>query len=396
MSKIIAVNAGSSTLKFKLYEMPAEKTLAEGLIERIGMKDSHVVIKYGDGQKFEETLDVKDHNQAIQILLDQLLNLKIISDYSEINGVGHRVVAGGEYFNKSVIITPDVLEKIESLVELAPLHEPANILGIKAFKKVLPDITSVAVFDTAFHATLPEKNFLYSTPYEYYEKYGARKYGFHGISYRYVSQRAAELLGKPAEDLKMVIMHLGAGASICAVKNGKSYDTSMGFTPVSGITMATRSGDVDPSLLAYVMEKEGMTDINDMIEVLNKKSGLLGISGVSADMRDVEAAQATNPRAKVAREIYVNRIVRYVGAYIAEMGGADAIVFTAGVGENSITVRKEVADALNCFGIAVDDEKNDVRGVVRDISAKDSKIKTLLVPTDEELMIVRDVQALSK
>ena len=239
------------------------------------------------------------------------------------------------------------------------------------------------------------KRISYSLPYEYYEKYSARKYGFHGISYRYVSQRAAELLGKPAEDLKMIIMHLGAGASICAVKNGKSFDTSMGFTPVTGITMATRSGDVDPSLLAYVMEKEGMTDINEMIKVLNTKSGLLGISGVSADMREVEAAQATNPRAKVAREIYVNRIVRYVGAYLAEMGGADAIVFTAGVGENSITIRKEVAEGLNYFGIGVDNEKNDVRGVVRDISAKDSKIKTLLVPTDEELMIVRDVQTLA-
>ena len=323
------------------------------------------------------------------------MDLDIIKEYSEINGVGHRVVAGGEYFDKSVVITPDVLKKIESLTELAPLHEPANVLGIKAFKKVLPDIISVAVFDTAFHATLPEKNFLYSLPYEYYEKYSARKYGFHGISYRYVSQRAAELLGKPAEDLKMIIMHLGAGASICAVKNGKSFDTSMGFTPVTGITMATRSGDVDPSLLAYVMEKEGMTDINEMIKVLNTKSGLLGISGVSADMREVEAAQATNPRAKVAREIYVNRIIRYVGAYLAEMGGADAIVFTAGVGENSITIRKEVAEGLNYFGIGVDNEKNDVRGVVRDISAKDSKIKTLLVPTDEELMIVRDVQTLA-
>ncbi|MEN3250503.1 acetate/propionate family kinase [Fructilactobacillus sanfranciscensis] len=395
MSKIIAVNAGSSTLKFKLYEMPEENVLAEGVIERIALPASHVEIKYGDGKKYEKTTDVKNHEQAIQILLDQLLDLDIIKEYSEINGVGHRVVAGGEYFDKSVVITPDVLKKIESLTELAPLHEPANILGIKAFKKVLPDIISVAVFDTSFHATLPEKNFLYSLPYEYYEKYSARKYGFHGISYRYVSQRAAELLGKPAEDLKMIIMHLGAGASICAVKNGKSFDTSMGFTPVTGITMATRSGDVDPSLLAYVMEKEGITDINEMIKVLNTKSGLLGISGVSADMREVEAAQATNPRAKVAREIYVNRIIRYVGAYLAEMGGADAIVFTAGVGENSITIRKEVAEGLNYFGIGVDNEKNDVRGVVRDISAKDSKIKTLLVPTDEELMIVRDVQTLA-
>ncbi|KID41531.1 acetate/propionate family kinase [Fructilactobacillus fructivorans] len=396
MGKIIVINAGSSTLKFKLFKMPEEKVLGEGLIERIGLPESHVEIKYDDGKKFEETLDVKDHEQAIQILLDQLLDLDIINDYNEITGVGHRVVAGGEYFDQSVIITPEVLKKIESLDELAPLHEPANVLGIKAFEKVLPNVTSVAVFDTSFHQTIPEKNYLYSLPYEYYEKYRARKYGFHGISYRYVSQRAAKLLGKPVEDLKMIIMHLGAGASICAVKNGKSYDTSMGFTPVTGLTMATRSGDVDPSLLAYVMEKEGMTDINDMIKVLNTKSGLLGISGVSADMREVEEAQKTNHRAKIARQIYDNRIVRYIGSYLAELGGADAIVFTAGVGENSITVRQEVTDQLSYFGIGVDKEKNNVRGVVRDLSAKGSKIKTLLVPTNEELMIALDVQRLEK
>ncbi|USS91221.1 acetate/propionate family kinase [Fructilactobacillus carniphilus] len=396
MSKVIAVNAGSSTLKFKLFEMPAEKVVAEGVIERIALPDAHVEIKYGDGQKFEQVTEVKDHEAAIQILLDQLLDLKIISDYNEINGVGHRVVAGGEYFDHSVVITPEVLEKIESLSEFAPLHEPANVLGIKAFKKILPDIISVAVFDTAFHATMPEKNYLYSLPYEYYDKYKARKYGAHGISYRYVSQRTAELLGKPVEDLNLIIMHLGAGASICAVKGGKSYDTSMGFTPVTGVTMATRSGDVDPSLLAYVMEKEGMTNIEDMIKVLNEKSGLLGISGVSADMRDVEAVEDTNHRAKIAREIYVNRIVRYIGTYLAELGGADAIVFTAGVGENSITVRKEVTDQLHYFGIGVDEEKNNVRGVERDISAAGSKIKTMLVPTNEELMIVRDVVELAK
>ncbi|USS87641.1 acetate kinase [Fructilactobacillus hinvesii] len=396
MSKVIAVNAGSSTLKFKLFEMPAEEVVAEGVIERIALPDAHVTIKYGDGQKYENVTEVKDHEAAIQILLDQLLDLQIISDYNEINGVGHRVVAGGEYFDRSVVITPEVLQKIESLSEFAPLHEPANVLGIKAFKKILPNVISVAVFDTSFHSTIPEKNYLYSLPYEYYEKYKARKYGAHGISYRYVSQRTAEILGKPLEDLKLIVMHLGAGASICAIKNGKSYDTSMGFTPVTGVTMATRSGDVDPSLLAYVMEKEGMTNIEDMIKVLNQKSGLLGISGVSADMRDVEAAQDTNHRAKVAREMYVNRIVRYIGTYLAELGGADAIVFTAGVGENSITVRKEVTDQLHYFGIGVDEEKNNVRGVERDLSAAGSKIKTLLVPTNEELMIVRDVVSLAE
>ncbi|USS93914.1 acetate kinase [Fructilactobacillus ixorae] len=395
MSKIIAVNAGSSTLKFKLFEMPAEQMLAEGVIERIALPDAHVEIKYGDGQKYEQVTTVADHEAAIQILLEQLLDLNIINDYNEINGVGHRVVAGGEYFDHSVVITPDVLKKMESLSELAPLHEPANVLGIKAFQKVLPNVISVAVFDTAFHATLPEQNYLYSLPYEYYEKYRARKYGAHGISYRYVSRRAAEILGKPVENLKLIVMHLGAGASICAIKGGQSYDTSMGFTPLTGVTMATRSGDVDPSLLAYVMQKEGMSDIEEMIDVLNKQSGLLGISGVSADMRDVEVAQTDNHRAKVAREIYINRIVRYIGAYLAELGGADAIVFTAGVGENSITVRQEVADQLHYFGIGVDPEKNNVRGVERDLSAPDSKIKTLLVPTNEELMIVRDVVKLA-
>ncbi|WP_413627182.1 acetate kinase [Fructilactobacillus vespulae] len=396
MSKFIAVNAGSSTLKFKLFDMPEESVIADGVIERIAMPDSHVEIKYGDGQKYDEIMDVENHEKAIQILLDQLLDLKIIADYSEINGVGHRVVAGGEYFDKSVVITPDVMEKLESLKELAPLHEPANVTGIKAFQKILPNVISVAVFDTAFHATMPEKNYLYSLPYEYYQKHAARKYGAHGTSYRYVSQKAADVLGKPVDDVNLVIMHLGAGASICAIKNGKSFDTSMGFTPVSGITMATRSGDVDPSLLAYIMGQEGITDINEMIDVLNNKSGLLGISGVSADMRDVEAAETTNHQAKVAREIYINRIVKYVGAYITELGGVDAIVFTAGVGENSITVRKEVTDELGYFGVKIDQDKNNVRGVVRDLSTDDAKVKTLLVPTDEELMIVRDVQALSK
>ncbi|EKK20939.1 acetate/propionate family kinase [Fructilactobacillus florum] len=396
MSKMIAVNAGSSTLKFKLFEMPAEQVLAEGVIERIAMPNGHVAIKYGSGQKYEITTDVADHEAAIQILLDQLLALKIIHNYNEIDGVGHRVVAGGEFFDKSVVITPEVLQKIESLAELAPLHEPANVLGIKAFQKILPDVISVAVFDTGFHASMPEKNFLYSIPYEYYEKYQARKYGAHGISYRFVSQRAAEVLQKPVEDLKLIILHIGAGASICAVNHGKSLDTSMGFTPLTGITMATRSGDVDPSLLALVMQKEGITDINEMIEILNKKSGLLGISGVSADMREVEAAQAENHRAQLAREIYINRIVRYIGAYLAELQGADAIVFTAGVGENSVTVRKEVTDQLGYFGIKIDQEKNNVRGEVRDLSTPDAKIKTLLVPTNEELMIVRDAQALSQ
>ncbi|WP_268913194.1 acetate/propionate family kinase [Lentilactobacillus sp. SPB1-3] len=396
MGKSIAINAGSSTLKFKLFEMPNEKLLALGAIERIGLGSSDVEIKYGDGQKYTDTLDIENHDEAIKLLLDKLISLKILESFNEITGVGHRVVAGGEYFTDSVIIDNKTLGEIESLREFAPLHEPANVLGIKAFKKILPDVISVAVFDTSFHTTLPEINYMYSLPYEYYEKHKARKYGAHGTSYRYVSQRAADMLGKPLEDLKLVVLHLGAGASIDAIKDGKSYDTSMGFSPVAGITMATRSGDVDPSLLQYIMDKENITNYDDMIDILNNKSGLIGISGVSADMREVEEAQNDNHRAHLARDMFMNRVVRYVGSYVAEMGGIDALVFTAGIGENSITLRQEVTDQLSYFGIKVDPEKNNVRGVERDISTDDATVKTLLIPTDEELMIVRDIERLRK
>ncbi len=396
MGKSIAINAGSSTLKFKLFEMPSEKLLSMGAIERIGLGSSDVEIKYGDGEKYKDNLDIKDHDEAIKLLLDKLISLKIINDFHEITGVGHRVVAGGEFFTDSVVVDDENLKKIESLKEFAPLHEPANVLGIKAFKKILPDVISIAVFDTSFHTSLPEVNYMYSLPYEYYEKYKARKYGAHGTSYRYVSQRAADMLGKPLEDLKLVILHLGAGASIDAVKDGKSFDTSMGFSPVAGITMATRSGDVDPSVLQYVMEKDGIDNMDDMIDILNHKSGLIGISGVSADMREVEEAQTENHRAHLARDIFMNRVVRYIGSYVAEMGGIDALVFTAGIGENSITLRQEVTDKLSYFGIKVDPEKNDIRGVERDLSAEGSTVKTLLIPTDEELMIVRDIERLRK
>ncbi|MCM6797212.1 acetate/propionate family kinase [Levilactobacillus brevis] len=396
MGKSLAVNAGSSTLKFKLFQMPEEEVIAEGSIDRISLGNSLVEIKYGDGQKYETHQDINDHNEAIQLMLDQLTELKIITNFDEITGVGHRVVAGGQEFKDSAIIDDDVLQKIEDLAEYAPLHNPAAAMGIKAFKKILPNVVSVAVFDTSFHTSMPQENYMYAIPYEYYEKYGARKYGAHGTSHRYVAHRAAEMLGKPLEDLKLITMHLGAGGSITAIKDGKSYDTSMGFTPLAGIEMATRSGDIDASLVAYLMEKLNIEKPNDMINILNKKSGLVGVSGVSADMRDLEKVQAKNPRAKLARDMFINRIVRYVGAYLAELGGADAIVFTAGVGENDITIRQEVADKLAYFGIGVDSEKNDIRGVERDLSKAGSKIKTLLIPTDEELMIVRDIERLRK
>lgn len=394
MSKTISINAGSSTLKFQLFEMPSEEVIAKGVIERIGLKDSLVDIKYGDGQRLEETIQASNHEIAINYLLDQLLKLNIISDFSEITGVGHRVVAGGEYFKDSVIIDDDVMQKIDELSDYAPLHNPANLTGIKAFKKVLPDITSVAVFDTSFHQTMPEKNYLYSLPYEWYEEYGARKYGAHGTSHRYVANRAAEMLGKPIEELKLVTLHLGAGASITAVMNGKSYDTSMGFTPLAGITMATRSGDVDASLIAWLENKLNISS-EEMIDILNHKSGLIGLSGVSADMRDLEKVMDENHRAKLARDIWINRVVRYVGQYVAEMDGADAIVFTAGVGENDIEIRQAIADGLSFFGVKIDPEKNNIRGVERDLTADGSTTKALLIPTDEELMIARDVERLS-
>ena len=394
MSKTIAVNAGSSTLKFKLFDMPSEDVVAEGTIERIGEKMGHAKIKFGDGQKHEEEKPFADHGAAVNYLLDQLIDLGIVKSYDEITAVGHRVVAGGEFFKDSAVIDDDVIKKIDELSEYAPLHDPAELIGIKAFRKVLPNAFAVAVFDTSFHVNMPKMNALYSVPYEWYEKYGARKYGAHGTSHRYVAGRAAEMLGKPLKDLKLITMHIGAGASITAIKDGKSFDTSMGFSPLAGITMATRSGDVDPSLVAFVQEKLGVSS-QEMISILNHKSGLLGISQLSPDMRDIlAAADKGNDQAQLALDMYVNRIVRYVGAYIAEMDGADAIVFTAGVGENSIPVRKMVTDKLAYFGIKIDQEKNKCHGVERDLSADDAKIKTLLIPTNEELMIVRDIERL--
>ena len=396
MSKTIAVNAGSSTLKFKLFDMPSEDVVAEGTIERIGEKMGHAKIKYGDGQKHEEEKPFADHGAAVNYLLDQLIDLGIVKSYDEITAVGHRVVAGGEFFKDSAVINDDVIKKIDELSEYAPLHDPAELIGIKAFRKVLPNAFAVAVFDTSFHVNMPKMNALYSVPYEWYEKYGARKYGAHGTSHRYVAGRAAKMLGKPLKDLKLITMHIGAGASITAIKGGKSYDTSMGFSPLAGITMATRSGDVDPSLVAFVQEKLGVSS-QEMISILNHKSGLLGISQLSPDMRDIlAAADKGNDQAQLALDMYVNRIVRYVGAYIAEMGGADAIVFTAGVGENSIPVRKLVTDKLAYFGIKIDQEKNKCHGVESDLSTDDAKIKTLLIPTNEELMIVHDIERLKK
>lgn len=397
MSKIIAINAGSSSLKFTLYEMPQEKDISSGIIERIGLSNSIFTIKYGDGEKYHVVEDIKNHEIAVEKLMKQLVDLGIIKSFDEITGVGHRVVAGGEDFKESTLIDDDALAKIEALGDLAPLHNPANATGIRAFKKLLPEITSVAVFDTAFHTTMPKENYLYSIPMEYYEDFAARKYGAHGTSHQYVAERAAELLGKPLEDLKIITCHLGNGASITAVDGGKSMDTSMGFTPLAGVTMGTRSGDIDASLLPYLMDKLAITDIKDMIDILNKKSGLLGLSGVSSDMRDIEtAADEGNERAQTTLNIFYNRVVKYIGQYAATMNGVDAIVFTAGIGENSAITRKLIIDRISWFGAAIDDVKNDIRGVERVISTDDSKVKVVLIPTDEEKVILNDVVRLSK
>lgn len=376
--------------------MPEEKEVAKGLLERIGFDGSAIKIVYGDGKQYTKKLPLANHAIAIKEMLRLLKELKIVDNFEEITGVGHRVVAGGEYFNQSVVIDDNVIQKIDELADFAPLHNPNNLIGIQEFKKLLPEATAVAVFDTAFHQTLPEENYMYSTPYEWYEKYGVRRYGAHGTSHQFVAERAAEYLGKPLKDLKMITCHLGAGSSMCAVKDGKSFDTSMGFTPLTGITMGTRSGDVDFSLVAYVMKKMQTTDVDAILDTLNKKSGLLGVSGRSLDMRDLQAAEKDgDQRASLAIRLFVKNIVRYIGQYYVEMGGLDAIVFTAGIGENEGAIRKRIIDRLSFMGIAMDDTKNNanVDGVV---STVDSKIAVLRVPTDEELMIARDVERLKK
>lgn len=396
MSKILAINAGSSTLKWKLFIMPDETVVASGMVDRMGLPNSIFKVKYGDGQKYQVEQDIPTADMAVDMLLKALLDLKIISDYREIEGVGHRIVAGGERFKESELLNADSLKEVEALAEYAPLHNPAEANGIKAFMKLLPGVPEVGVFDTSFHTTMPKMNYLYSIKPEYYEKYGARKYGAHGTSHRYVSHRAAEILGKDLKDLKMVTMHLGSGVSITAEKDGKSFDTSMGFTPLAGVTMSTRSGDIDPSLVAFLMQKLNLTDPEDMIHILNNESGLKAISGLSPDMRELEQTRTERPASQLAIDIFTNRVVKYVAGYIAEMGGVDALVFTAGMGEGDKVERKRIIDGLSVFGAKINDEANDVMGEERIISSADSKVKVLLVPTNEELMIARDVVRLSK
>ncbi len=397
MTKILSVNAGSSSLKFKLLNMPEESVIAEGLIERIGGsldQDDNVTIKF-NGEKHKSRQAFKNHEDAINLMLSQFKKFGIVDNFNEIKGIGHRVVAGGEWFNKSVLINDEVLNKIERLAAYAPLHNPANAMGIRAFSKIIPDATEVAVFDTAFHQTMPKENYLYAVPYEYYTKYGVRRYGAHGTSHKYVSEQAAKLIGKPLEELKMITLHLGAGASVTAIKNGRSFDTSMGFSPLAGLVMATRSGDVDVSLIDYIKAKEDISD-QEMLNVLNQKSGLLGVSTISSDMRDLLDVYDTNDHAKLAIDMFVGRVVDYIGQYYFELKGADALVFTAGIGENSVPIRKMIIDRLAFLGIKLDEDANDKHGVETKITTDDSKMAAYVIPTNEELEIARVVQNLMK
>ena len=396
MSKTIAINAGSSSLKWQLYLMPEEKVLAKGLIERIGLKDSISTVKF-DGRTEKQVLDITDHTQAVKILLDDLMRFNIIASFDEITGVGHRVVAGGEYFKDSALVDEEVIQKVEELSLLAPLHNPANAAGIRAFKELLPDITSVVVFDTSFHTTMPEKAYRYPLPTKYYTENKVRKYGAHGTSHEYVAHEAAKLLGKPIEELKLITCHIGNGASITAVDKGLSVDTSMGFTPLGGVMMGTRTGDIDPAIIPYLMQHtDDFKTPEDISRILNRESGLLGVSEKSSDMRDIhEAMRAGDAKAQLANDIFVDRIQKYIGQYLAVLNGADAIIFTAGIGENSVTIRRLVIEGISWFGCDIDPEKN-VFGQYGDISTPEAKVRVLVIPTDEELVIVRDVERFKK
>ncbi len=389
--KILIVNAGSSSLKYQLIDMENESTIAKGLIERIGIEGSKLT-QTVNGEKFVVEEPMESHVEASKYMLKALTDSEhgVVSNMDEIGAVGHRVLHGGEKFTASVIIDEDVMEAIKENIPLGPLHNPANLMGIKACKEVMPNTPMVAVFDTAFHQTMPPKAYLYGVPMDYYKRLHVRRYGFHGTSHRYVSARAAEFLGEDVEKLRIITCHLGNGSSVCAVYHGKCIDTSMGITPLEGLIMGTRSGSLDPAVLQYIMNNDGI-DINEMLEILNKKSGLLGISGISSDMRDVDNAAAQgNENALIAQQMLDMGVKKYIGAYAAAMGGVDVIVFTAGIGENGIELRERVMNDMEFLGAKIDREKNKVKGKEADISAKDSKVKVLVIPTNEELVIARD------
>ncbi len=397
---ILVINAGSSSLKYQLLNPDTGVLLAKGLCERIGIDGKFTYKPQVEGKKVLDAIDVAmpTHSEAIQAVLDALVDKDngVIGSMKEIDAVGHRVVHGGEAFNQSVLITDEVMKAVEECIPLAPLHNPANITGIQACQKVMPGVPMVAVFDTAFHQTMPAKAFTYALPYEYYEKDKVRRYGFHGTSHKYVSERAAAMLGKPASELKLISCHLGNGSSVTAIDGGKSVDTSMGFTPLAGLPMGTRSGDLDAGILQYLMNKYSM-NIDEMLNILNKKSGVQGVSGVSSDFRDLENAHKEgNERAGLAVDMFNYGVKKLIGAYAAAMGGVDAIIFTAGVGENSVSQRLDIASGLEFMGVKMDAEANNTRGKEAVISAADSKVKVLLIPTNEELMIAKDTAALVK
>ena len=395
---VLVINCGSSSLKFQLVESEAETVLAKGICERIGIDGGQFVYQKVGEEKQKSKIDLPTHTQAIKIVLDALVSEDkgVIKNLDEIGAVGHRMVHGGEKFAQSAIITEELLKEVESCNDLAPLHNPANLIGVRACQELMPGVPMVGVFDTAFHQTMPEEAYLYGIPYEYYEKYHVRRYGFHGTSHRYVSKRASEIVGKPYDNLKTIVCHLGNGSSVCAVKDGKSVDTSMGLTPLEGLVMGTRSGDVDPGVLEFLSKKENM-DVPALVDMLNKKSGVLGISGLSSDFRDLEdGAAENNPVAIRALNVFHYRVAKYIGAYAAAMNGVDVICFTAGVGENGPDTRADICKYLGYLGITIDDEKNKARGKETEISTPDSKVKVLLVPTDEEMMIARDTVELVK
>ncbi len=396
--KILSVNCGSSSLKFQMYEMPEEKVLISGYVEKIGLPDCFWTVKV-NGEKIKSSRPLANHTEAVDVLIEELFKHNIVKSLDEIERIGHRVLHGGEFFKESAIVTDEVIEKIKSLIPLGPLHLPGNLAGIEAFRKVLPNVPMVAVFDTAFHQTMPKRNYIYPVPLSWYEKYGVRKYGFHGTSHKYITEVMKQELGK--EDVNLIVCHIGSGASIAAIKDGKCYNTTMGITPLDGLMMGTRSGAIDPSILEYVCKEANMS-VEEVTNVLNKQSGFLGVAG-QADCRDVEALVAEgNENAKLAYDMYCDRIAKYIAEYYLELNGkVDSIVFTAGVGENGSSVRKEVLDRLNPIGIYVDEEINDKIASFKDIhegviSTKDSKVEVRVLPTDEEIMIVRDTYNLTK
>lgn len=390
--KILVLNCGSSSVKYKLIDSVSKEVLAEGGVEKIGLPDSFLKYKKKDGSKAVITTDMPTAKEAVKNVLELLTDPEegVISSFDEIGAVGHRVVHGMEWFNKSVLITPEVIEKVKECYPVAPLHNPANVTGIEAVSSILPDVPQVAVFDTAFHQTMPAKAYMYALPYEAYEKYGVRRYGFHGTSHRYVSRRACEFLGLDYEKQRIITCHIGNGGSITAVKDGKSIDTSMGLTPTEGLMMGTRVGDVDPGAIVYMMEQEDL-DAAGVSKLINKRSGVAGVSEISSDMRDIEAAiKEGNEKAALALDMYEYRILKYIGAYTAVLGGVDVIVFTAGVGENQTDLRKNICEKLAYMGVTFDAEANKARGEEVEISGKDSKVHVVVIPTDEELMIAED------